>query len=139
MELVRAITEQVRARLLEAFTWRRGQWAFIDGEESREETYPLAYDPYELLRDAAKQAHTAELEAGLAPSWERVLVKNPTPPIPLRVFRLPETWHRLLDEVRGDRTFAATLASETFMGRSDAEDVYRAFFLGLSCELTLAT
>jgi serine/threonine-protein kinase len=135
VQLFRAISEQVRGRLLEAFSWRRGQWAFVHGERSHEETFPIGQDPYELLRDAAKQANTEELESALAPVHERIIEPVPNPPAPLLAYRLPETWHRLLAGVSGESTFSAILARETAHGRADVEDVYRAFFLGMSCEL----
>ena len=53
-------------------------------------------------------------------------------------FGLPpeQGWVRLLD-VRGDMTLASIIAREAANG-GDLEDVYRAFYLGLACELVRA-
>jgi eukaryotic-like serine/threonine-protein kinase len=134
VQLFRAISDQVRERFLDAFRWRDGQWAFVPGERSHEETFPIGRDPYELLRDAAMQAHPEELEAALAPVHEEVLVRADAPAAPLDAYRMPDTWRRLVASVKGDATFGAILARELTAG-ADAEDVYRAFYLALSCEL----
>jgi serine/threonine-protein kinase len=73
VELFRAISDQVRGRLMESFRWRRGEWAFVRGARSHEETFPTGQDPYELLRDAANEAHLEEIESVLEPLRERVL------------------------------------------------------------------
>ncbi len=138
VELFRAISEQVRARMVEAFRWRSGHWAFVPDERSHEETFPIEYDAYSLIRDAALQAHTEELEAALAPVREITLHPVPHPPANLSMFRLPDTWNRLLRSVTGRTTFAATLARETSSGGVDPDDVYRAFYLGLCCQLIRA-
>lgn len=135
VELFRAISDQVRGRYLEAFRWRRGQWAFAPGQRSHEETFPLGNDPYELMRDAAMQAHPAELEAALAPFRERIVSLAPSPIVALEAYRLPVSWQEVLRSVASGATFGAVLARETAHGGTDPEDVYRAFFLGLSCEL----
>ncbi|MFW6051269.1 MAG: protein kinase domain-containing protein [Myxococcota bacterium] len=134
VQLFRAITDQVRERFLEAFRWRQGQWAFVPGERSHEETFPVGQDPYELLRDAAMQAHPEELEAALAPVHEKVLDRVREPTVAVDAYRMAEAWRRLIEQVRGDATFGAILARELTRG-VDVEDVYRAFYLALSCEL----
>jgi serine/threonine-protein kinase len=135
VHLFRAISEQVRERMLEAFRWRAGHWAFVDGLRSHEETFPLGYDPFELLRDAVLRAHPAELEAALSPLRELVLRPTRRPPVALRVFRLPDDWTRVLRSVDGERTFAALLAFFTLEQRLDPESVYRAIYLGVACGL----
>jgi eukaryotic-like serine/threonine-protein kinase len=134
VQIFRAISDQVRERFLDAFRWRQGQWAFVPGERSHEETFPIGKDPYELLRDAALEAHPEELEAALAPICERLLVPSEDRSAPLAAYRMPDSWQRLIERVRGDATFSAILARELTSG-ADAEDVYRAFYLALSCDL----
>ena len=137
VELFRATSAQVRAKYLEAFRWRSGQWAYVPGARAQEETYPLGHESTELLRDAALEAHPEELEAALAPMREKILVREPSPAIPLSAFRVPEAWNRLLD-VRGDATLGAIVARESVDGGLDTDEVYRAFYLGLSCEIVRA-
>ncbi|UCH28626.1 MAG: serine/threonine protein kinase [Myxococcales bacterium] len=133
VELFRAIGEQVRGRLMEAFRWRRGEWAFVRGARSHEETFPMGQDPYELLRDAAHEAHLEEIESVLEPLRERVVERCEDGP-PLGAFRLDPRWIRALDAVSGDTTLGGLLARESASG-ADLEPVYRAFYLGLACGL----
>ena len=133
VELFRAISDQVRGRLMESFRWRRGEWAFVRGARSHEETFPTGQDPYELLRDAANEAHLEEIESVLEPLRERVVERCEDGP-PLRVFRLPPAWVGVLDSVSGDATLGGVLARESASG-ADLEPVYRALYLGLACGL----
>jgi hypothetical protein len=135
VELVRAIQAQVRRRFLEAFRWRGGEWRFVRGARSEEETFAVQQDACELLRDAACEAHPAELEAALEPVRERVLVRSATPPMPAQAYRLPPTWTQLLEQVNGQSTLASIVARESARRGVELEDVYRALYLGLSCEL----
>jgi serine/threonine protein kinase len=136
--LVRAVQGQVRRRFLEAFRWRAGEWRFVRGARSEEETFSVQQDPYELFRDAACEAHPAELEAALEPVRERVLVRASMPPMPLAAYRVPATWSALLQQVNGQSTLASIVARESARRGVELEDVYRALYLGLSCELLRA-
>lgn len=138
VELVRAVRGQVRARFLEAFRWRTGEWRFVRGVRSEEEIFAVQQDPCELLRDAVYEAHPAELEAALENVRERVLVRASSPPMSLSAYRLPESWMRLLDQVNGQSTLGSIVARESSRRGIELEDIYRALFLGLSCELLRA-
>ncbi len=133
VELFRAIGDQVRGRLMESFRWRRGEWAFVRGARSHEETFPTGQDPYELLRDAAAEAHLEEIESVLDPLRERVLERCEDGP-PLSAFRLPDSWVGVLDGVSGDSTLGGMLAREGAYA-ADLEPAYRALYLGLACGL----
>ncbi|MBW2405556.1 MAG: serine/threonine protein kinase [Deltaproteobacteria bacterium] len=133
VELFRAIGDQVRGRLMESFRWRHGEWAFVRGARSHEETFPTGQDPYELLRDAANEAHLEEIESVLEPLRERVVERCEDGP-PLTVFRLASEWVGVLDSVSGDTTLGGVLARESASG-ADLEPVYRALYLGLACGL----
>ncbi|HEY8430862.1 MAG TPA: serine/threonine-protein kinase [Sandaracinaceae bacterium] len=136
MELFRAVSEQVRDRYLEAFRWTQGQWAYVRGERSDEETFPLPTSELELLRDAAMQPEPEQMEAALRPVARRILRPNPKAPAPISAYRLPPEWERILEkEVDGHTTAAGILAREYARGGLDTEEVQRALYLGLSCEL----
>ncbi|MDH3726817.1 MAG: serine/threonine protein kinase, partial [Myxococcales bacterium] len=122
VELFRAITDQVRGRLMESFRWRRGEWAFVRGARSHEETFPLGQDPYELLRDAANEAHLEEIESVLDPLRERVVERCEDGP-PLGAFRLNPEWVSVLESVSGDATLGGLVARESHSG-ADLEPVY---------------
>ncbi len=133
LELFRAITEQVRGRYLEAYRWRRGEWAFVPDVRSHEETFPLGYDRYELMRDAAQHVHIDEIAGALGAVREQVLVPSETS-VPLAAFRLPPAWEGILRTVDGCSTPSGILARESARG-GEPEDVYRSLYLGLSCHL----
>ena len=134
IELFRAIASQVRFRLLEAFRWRTGEWAFVPDLRSHEETFPLGIDSLELIREAVAAADVRELFAALLPSEERVLVTVAAPPVPRLGFTLPAAWEAVLDSVRGEATPKMLIERHVAIG-GDADDAYRALFLGLSCGL----
>ncbi|MDB4988085.1 MAG: Serine/threonine protein kinase [Myxococcaceae bacterium] len=138
MALVRAVQSQVRLRLLDAFHWRAGEWTFVRDARSEEETFGILHDPFELLRDAAFEAHPDELESALEPIRERVLMRGSTAPMPLSMYRLPIQWSSLIDQVNGQGTLASIAARESSRRGVEVEDVYRALYLGLSCELLRA-
>ena len=133
VELFRAIGEQVRGRLMESFRWRRGEWAFVKGARSHEETFPMGQDPYELLRDAAHEAHLEEIESVLEPLRERLIERCEDGP-PLAAFRLEPRWIETLGAVSGDTTLGGLFARESASG-ADLEPAYRALYLGLACGL----
>ena len=133
VELFRAIGDQVRGRLMESFSWRRGEWAFVRGARSHEETFPMGLDPYELIRDAANDAHLEEIESVLDPLRERVIERCDDGP-QLQTFRMDRRWVGVLDSVSGDTTLGGILARQSSSG-GDLEPAYRALYLGLACGL----
>lgn len=138
VQLVQAVRGQVRRRFLEAFRWRTGEWRFLRGARSEEETFSVQQDSCELLRDAANEAHPDELEAALSSVRERVLTRASSPPMPISAYRLPPAWASLITQVNGQSTLASIVARESTRRGVDVEDVYRALYLGLSCELIRA-
>lgn len=132
MELFRAISAQVRQRLLEAFRWRRGRWAFVPNVRSHEETFPMGHSGWELLREAVQNARADELEAALAPLWERALRPVDKPPIARELFDLPRAWLAVLQTITPGRSAGAIL-TEAATVADDLEDAYRALYLGLAC------
>jgi serine/threonine-protein kinase len=133
VELFRAIGDQVRGRLMESFRWRRGEWAFVRGARSHEETFPIGLDPFELIRDAANEAHLEEIESVLDPLRERVLERSDEG-LPLQTFRMDRRWVSVLDSISGDTTLGGILARQSGSG-ADLEPAYRALYLGLACGL----
>ena len=93
----------------------------------------MGQDPYELLRDAAREAHLEEIESVLEPLRERVVERCDDGP-PLTAFRLDASWVDALEAVSGDMTLGGLFARESAAG-SDLEPAYRALYLGLACGL----
>ena len=136
IELFRAIHEQTQERFMEMFKWRTGEFGYVRGARSHEETFPLGVDPYELIARGVREAYSAqELEAILSPLDEEVL--EPVLPLPVRIetFRLPEREAAVLMGIDGKSTLRKIGAEMSTAGKADPEEVLRAVFLGLSCEL----
>jgi serine/threonine-protein kinase len=136
IELFRAIHEQTQERFMEMFKWRTGEFGYVRGARSHEETVPLGVDPYELIARGVREAYSSqELEAILSPLDEEVL--EPVMPLPVRIetFRLPEREAAVLMNIDGKSTLRKIAAEMSAGGRADPEEVLRAVFLGLSCEI----
>ena len=135
VELYRAVASQVRGRYLDAFKWRRGEFLYVRDKASHEETYPIEQDAHVLMRDACMALHASELEAALAPLWEKVI----RPPLEssgaMGAYQLPDSWRWVLSQARGDQTVGSLFARCTMQSGLDAEDAMRALFLAISCRL----
>jgi serine/threonine-protein kinase len=136
IELFRAIHDQTQERLIETFRWKAGELAFARGARSQEETFPLGVDTYELIGRGIRHGYSyQELEAILAPVREEVLEPVPVPPVRLEMFRLPEREAASIAAVEGKTTLGRLFGRLTSIGAADPEEVLRATFLGLACEL----
>jgi eukaryotic-like serine/threonine-protein kinase len=136
IELFRAIHEQTQVRYVEIFGWRRGEIGFVRGVRSHEETFPLGVDPFELVARGVRENYpAAELEAILSPLEEEIV--EPVVPLPVRIetFRLPEREANVLLSIDGKSTLPRIVAQMSKSGEADPEEVLRAVFLGLSCEV----
>ncbi len=136
IELFRAVHDQTQERLLETFRMKRGEIAFARSVRSQEETFPLGVDTYELIGRGIRHGYSyEELQAMLAPCNEEVLEPVASPPVRLEMFRLPEAEAAVIETVTGKTTLGRLLAQLTTDGRADPEEILRAVFLGLACEL----
>jgi serine/threonine protein kinase len=136
IELFRAVHDQTQERLLETFRMKKGEIAFARSVRSQEETFPLGVDTYELIGRGIRHGYSyEELQAMLAPCNEEVLEPVASPPVRLEMFRLPEAEAAVIETVTGKTTLGRLLAQLTTDGRADPEEILRAVFLGLACEL----
>jgi eukaryotic-like serine/threonine-protein kinase len=136
IELFRAIHDQIQERFTEIFTWGGGDIGFARGARSHEETFPLGVDPYELIARGVRHGYSfEELQAMLQPVLEEVIEPVLLPPVRIEQFRLPERDAFVLDSIEGKTTIARVMAELTSKGEADPEEVLRAIFLGLCCEI----
>ncbi len=138
LELYRTVADQVRARYLEAFRWRSGHWLYVRGASSGEQTYPLGPDTYVLMRDATMELHPSELDAALAPLWEKVLRPAEASPASLSAYQVPDEWRWVLAQAKANATVGSVFTRTISQEGIDAEDALRALFLGISCQLVEA-
>ena len=134
IELFRAIQKQMQDRYLELFHWRKGEVAFVRGARSHEETFPLGFDPFELVLRGVRTAYGAEeLEVILSPLEEDFI--EPVVPLPVRIeaFRFADAEEHVIKSIRGRTSIADIVkASRRFATR---EETHRALFCALSCDL----
>lgn len=134
IELFRAIQQQMQVRYLEVFAWRKGEVAFVRGARSHEETFPLGFDPFELVLRGVRDAYGfQELEAILSPLDEDVI--EPVRPLPVRIeaFRFPDAEETVLKSISAPMTIPDIV--RTARRFATREDTYRALFCALSCDL----
>jgi serine/threonine-protein kinase len=136
IELFRAIHDQTQERLIESFRWKSGELSFARGARSQEETFPLGVDTYELIGRGIRHGYSyQEIESFLAPIREEVLEPVAVPPVRLEMFRLPEREAAVIEAVTGKTTISRLAGELAAAGAADPEEVLRAVFLGLACEL----
>jgi eukaryotic-like serine/threonine-protein kinase len=136
MELFRAVHAQTQERLLDVFTWKGGDIAFSRGVRSQEETFPLGVDTFELIGRGVRHGYAyPELQSLLAPLFEEVIEPVVAPPVRLEMFRLPDREAAVIEAVTGKTTLSKLSAELTASDAADPEEVLRAVFLGLACEL----
>ena len=137
IELFRAIHEQMQLRYTEVLSWPAGaDMCFVRGARSHEETFPLGMDPYELIARGIREGYAAaELRELLGPVLDDVLERVPHPPVRVETFRLPEREAYVLRKVDGSGALRALIGQVGNLKIADADDVMRAVFVGLSCEV----
>jgi serine/threonine-protein kinase len=136
IELFRAVHDQTERRLLDVFRWKQGEIGFARGVRSQEETFPLGMDIYELIGRGIRHGYSyEELEAMLSPIREEVVEPVDVPPVRREMFRLPDREAAVLEGVTGKTTLSKLVAQFVAAGTADPEEVLRAVFLGLACEL----
>jgi serine/threonine-protein kinase len=136
IELFRAIHEQTQDRFVEVLRWKNGEMTFNRGVRSHEETFPLGVDPFELIVRGIRQGYDGkQLYDMLEPIENDILEPVAHPPVRVESFRLPEREAFVLKKVDGQSTMKELIESMSSLHVADAEDVMRAVFIGLSCEV----
>jgi hypothetical protein len=115
---------------------KRGEIAFARGIRSQEETFPLGLDTYEIIGRGIRHGYEyGELEAMLAPLREEVIEPVSSPPVRLEMFRLTDREAAVVEAVTSKTTLSKLVGQMTNDATADPEEVLRAVFLGLACEL----
>ncbi len=136
VELFRAIHEQTQARFCEVLSWKSGEVLFCRGARSHEETFPLGVDPFELVARGVRDGYDfAEMSELLTPIEDECLEPVTHPPVRLESFRLPEREAYVIRRVDGRTSLKRLIAQMVQLKVADPDEVLRAVFIGLSCEL----
>jgi serine/threonine protein kinase len=109
LTLFNHITQQVRYKILDLFTWKAGTWTFFRGVVCEKRAFPLASSAPDLLHDGIRGSLTAdELE-----SWWRATEKLRLAPAELP--EPPPDWWPLLEPER-----VVLVAVDRVLGAGDA-------------------
>jgi eukaryotic-like serine/threonine-protein kinase len=132
-ELVRAINEQRRARLLSLCRWKTGELVFVEGCEAGDDAVGSSRPPLAMLADVVLEAYfgedfrdllgvvrTAPLERGASADGVQ------------RVLSLPPPEEAALARAGYGHSLAELVALERSHGLPDARAIERAVFIGLS-------
>ncbi|MCB9707781.1 MAG: protein kinase [Myxococcales bacterium] len=133
IELVRAVTAQVRERYLEAFRWNQGLWAYASGQVSKEEAFPLGHDPHELLRDAVKEVPLSEITDALAFYGKGAVLAPKVPTASLSAFNVRDEWLQVLQSIKAPVPLSSAMEHFTRRWNIEESDAYRAIYFGLAC------
>ncbi len=133
IELVRAVTAQVRERYLEAFRWRQGMWAYTVGQVSKEEAFPLGHEPHELLRDAANEVSILEIRAMLTAYRKEALLTPKEPVLSLSLFGLKDEWLQVLGSIKTPTPLVSAIPHVTQRWGINEDDAFRAVYFGIAC------
>ena len=127
---------QLEERVMEVLRWESGEIFFETGITANEDTLPLGVRPFELIARGLKEHYTAdEISKIVGKLGDSPIVRVRKEPVRLGTFRLPEREERVLSTVP-PRFSVPDLRSEALAaGTASSEEVERAVFLGLCCDL----
>ncbi|MCC6748665.1 MAG: serine/threonine protein kinase [Deltaproteobacteria bacterium] len=101
MEVLRHLTHQVRHKLLEAFAWTEGTYAFFRGRHCESDSAPLGLDAFEIMGSAVDALSQDFLRARLEPFLDRRPRAAEMPAVPPEVFRLGPAPRQTFDQLDG--------------------------------------
>jgi DNA-binding response OmpR family regulator/tetratricopeptide (TPR) repeat protein len=109
--LVVGLEIQLRAKLLDIFSWTRGEYLFKSDAKSSREVVQLDVSTAALITEGIRSHwDQARLEEALAPLGDRYVVPNSDPELRFQELSLTEDEQALVDAVDGVRTLRQLLA-----------------------------
>jgi eukaryotic-like serine/threonine-protein kinase len=140
IELFRAVLDQTEERIVESMKWSDGEIAFLPGARCHEETLPLGVRPFELIARGIRAHYTQDEISDILSRLGDDPIERISPlPVRIESFRLPEREERVLRAL--DVKISRQELEDRMMlsGDISAEDVSRALFFGLSCDVLRAS
>jgi curved DNA-binding protein CbpA len=109
--LVVGLELQLRAKLMDIFSWTRGEYLFKNDAKVPSEVIRLDTSTAALILEGIRQTwDAARLEEALEPHWERYIVPNPDPELRFQELALLEDEQALLDSADGQHRLRQLLA-----------------------------
>jgi serine/threonine-protein kinase len=133
LDLLRHITEQVKAKLLDLFRWRRGTFRFERGITPPAGGFPLGIDPFELIVEGVGFGYPNQEILAQRTAWEGRRIEPTSSYGPgLFALPLPPMWAAVLDSASTPGTLRDILERS---GAHDTAEAMRALFLGVEAGL----
>lgn len=101
MQVLRHLTHQVRQKLLNAFTWEQGSFAYYRGKLYEEEAAPLGLDAYEVIGAGVDAIPGEVLSRRVEPLIDAHLCAASSPLVPPEVFRQGGRARQVFDKLKG--------------------------------------
>ena len=110
VQVLRHLTQQVREKLLDAFSWGKGTFRYHRGTECEFESAPLGLNAFELIGAAVDSFPREDLYARLKPYMPNKYRSVKAPQVPPEVFRLGSRPRAVFDIMDGRSTLAEFLS-----------------------------
>jgi serine/threonine protein kinase len=133
MQVIRHLTFQVREKLLNAFAWDSGSFAYFRDAQCLHESAPLGLDAYEMLGAGAQRVDRQLVQDRLEKHLDRYLQLLAPARVPPEVFRLGEQPRRAGERLNGQVTLRQLLGR--FDDPAEQEAFERVVFLLLETGL----
>lgn len=104
LDVFRLLSQQVRERVMEIFSWVQGYFSFYRGVRNPQEAFPLGLDTFEILGAGLLTLPYEFLERKFTPFLEYRPRANPFGRIAPEAFRLGPTPREVLNFLDGSRT-----------------------------------
>ena len=109
LDVFRLLSEQVRDRVIDVFSWTEGAFAFYRGVTNRQESFPLGLDTFEILGAGVVSMPAALLERRFEPIGDLRPVGSGRGRVDPEAFKIGPTPREVLDMLDGERTVRAWL------------------------------
>jgi serine/threonine-protein kinase len=106
LDVFRHLTRQVRDKLVDVFTWARGQWKYWRGRTNQREAFPLGIDPFEIVGAGVVAIPEELLHVRYRSLGERTPHARPGLLVDPDAFRVGPMPRELLARLDGTRTLA---------------------------------
>jgi eukaryotic-like serine/threonine-protein kinase len=101
VQVLRHLTHQVRQKLLHAFGWESGKFAYYHGRTCALEAAPLGLDAFEIVGAGVNELPEEVLMRRLKPLLGKAPKSISPPPVPPEIFRLGPAPRQLFDQLDG--------------------------------------
>jgi serine/threonine protein kinase len=109
VQILRHLTQQAREKMMDAFGWDEGTYAFLRETEYSQESAPLGLNAFELISAGITELPLATLKRRMRPHLDRRLRAVSQPAVPPEIFRMGNQPREVFDVLDGKLTVAELL------------------------------